>query len=315
MVELAQRPRKREAGRCAAFGRAAAGVQTFHEGAVRAKGVPMVASRACLALGVLLTACRRDAGPPVSSAPAPDLPLRAETEAHTAATNGERFGDVMMGVSHEEDEATDFHIQLDAAHCYWFGYAGDARVAKFSLYIWDPSGKRLDSARGKKPQGLFTHCATQSGIYRLQGKVAEGKGHFAIVAYRTRAAGVAAAPEVTKVESPKADLAAIIEAQAAVAAPGAKRVGNYFAGSADSSDWFTVMEPGHCYWIIGAGESTKVKRLYVYLWDPKSHRITENRSESEVAMVGHCAKEPGMYKFQVKVESGKGEYKAGVFVK
>jgi hypothetical protein len=55
--------------------------------------------------------------------------------------------------------------------------------------------------------------------------------------------------------------------------------------------------------------------LYLYLWDGKNKRVTESKSDSDTAMVGHCAKENGMFKFQAKVDSGKGDYKVGVYVK
>ncbi len=36
---------------------------------------------------------------------------------------------------------------------------------------------------------------------------------------------------------------------------------------------------------------------------------------TNVATVGHCAKETGMFKFQAKVQSGSGGYKVAVFEK
>ena len=245
----------------------------------------------------------------VTAAPGPDLEPRAEQEAKAAAKDGHRFSEALRGVG-QEDEYTDWRIPLEAGQCYWFGYAGDAGVQRFSMYIFDPTDKRLDSARGKPRQGVFQHCALLNGMYRVQGKVAEGGGHYAVVVYSGKAPAVVLPPGEVK-----ADLVALIEKQVASAAPGATRVGEYFAGSAETSEWYTQMEAGKCYWVVGAGEPGKVKRLYVYLWDPKSKRITENKSDSEISMVGHCAKEAGMYKFQAKVDSGKGDYKVGVFAK
>lgn len=268
-----------------------------------------------LGLAPLVAACGGHEPIAVSPEPPRDLEARAEAEARasTGGKNGERVGDTLRGVAHHDDGFTDWRIELEEGQCYWFGYAGDAGVQRFSMYIWDPRDKRLDSARGKPPQGVFTHCATQTGIYRLQGKVSEGAGHYAVVVFKTK--GVEKKAEAAPEKKPEADLEAIIEKKAAQSAHGAKRVGELSSGSAETSELYMAMEAGKCYWIIGAGEPGKVKRLFLYLWDPRSKRITENKSDSETTVVGHCAKESGMYKYQLKVDSGSGAYKSGIYVK
>ncbi len=250
----------------------------------------------------------------VSPQPPPDLGARAEIEARAAGEGSSRVGEALFGVAHREDGFTDWRLQLDAGTCYWFGYAGDAGVERFSMYIFSPKDRRLDSARGRPQHGVFTHCAKESGIYRLQGKVSDGAGHFAVVVYKA-GAKEAPAPAPAAATPPSANLEELIEKQAAAAAPGAKRAGELFSGSAETSEYYTALEAGKCFWIIAAGEPGKVKRLYVYLWDPRNKRVTESKSESEQVMVGHCAATPGMYKFQLRVDSGSGQYKAGVYVK
>jgi hypothetical protein len=248
----------------------------------------------------------------VAAVRSPELEPRAEQEARASAPDGERLGSTLWGVARADDEFTDWRVQLEAGNCYHFGYAGDRGIDKFAMYIWDPADKRLDSARGRPPEGVFKHCATQNGMYRVQGKVQEGGGHYAVVVYKTKSA----LPPPPAVE-PKLGLAETIEKQAAQTAPGATRVGDFFAGNAETSDWYTQVQGGKCYWFIGAGEPGKVKHLWLYLWDDKNHRITENRSTTEQVSVGYCAKagENGMYKFQAKVDSGKGDYKVGVYAK
>ena len=245
----------------------------------------------------------------ISKSAPPELEGAADQTAHASVPDGERIQPALFGVAHAEDEETDYRLQLEAGQCYWFGWAGEASIQKFSVYLFDPTDKRLDSARGKPAQGVFSHCAKEPGIYRFQTKVNEGAGHYAVVLYRKK--GVVPPPPAV------VDLAATIEKQAATAAPGATRVGEFFSGNAETSDWFTPVQPGKCYWFIGAGEPGKVKHLSLYLWNDKGTRITDSRSPSEQAMVGYCAKdkETGMYKFQAKVELGKGEYKVGVYVK
>lgn len=279
------------------------------------RGAVVVAAGALvtMAFGSAALGCGREAIV-VSPQPPPDLGARAEIEARAGAADGARVGEPLVGVAHREDGFTDWRLQLDAGSCYWFGYAGDAGVERFSMYVFSPKDKRLDSARGKAPHGVFTHCASESGLYRLQGKVSRGAGHFAVVIYKTASkTPPAATPAPTPTSS--ANLEELIEKQAAAAAPGAKRVGDFFAGTAETSEFYTALDAGKCFWVIAAGEPEKVKRLSVYLWDPRNKRVTESKSTTEQAMVGHCATAPGMYKFQLKVESGSGHYKAGVFVK
>jgi hypothetical protein len=148
------------------------------------------------------------------------------------------------------------------------------------------------------------------GIYKVESKLGH-HGQYAVAVYSgTRlAAPVPAGPA----DGPTPE--ELIAKEAAAAAPGAKQVGTFYEGSKDETNWSTALKAGKCYWFIGAGQTGKVKRLFLYVWDPKNHRITDNKAESNVATVGHCAKETGMFKFQAKVASGSGPYKVAVFEK
>ncbi len=260
-------------------------------------------------LALALSACRHAPPPPPPVAPteSPVLEQVADQQAHASAPDGERVLTTLHGVASGPDQFTDWNIPLEAGRCYWFGYAADTTVGTFSVYLWDPGNHRAETVRNRQREGVVPYCATTNGMYRLEGKVTSGAGHYAFVTYAKQGA--------VPTTLPVRDLTQTIEAQAAAAAPGAVRVGEFFSGVADTSDWSTAMEAGKCYWIIGAGEPGKVKKLYLYLWDTRNSRITESRSDSDTAMVGHCATVPGMYKFQAKVYSGSGPYKVGVYVK
>lgn len=256
-------------------------------------------------------ACRHHHDRPVNAVPPQGLDSAVEQQARVATPDGPLVGQIMRGYGGDDDDKKDFTIALDAKHCYWFSGVGDQGVEKLSLYLWDPNDKRVESKRAGTPQALMRYCPTMPGPYRLQGKVGDGAGYFAIGVY---AAERDAAPPPPPAEE-KPDLEALIQQQASAAASGATRVGNYFEGSADQTDWSIPMQPGKCYWVIGAGEPGKIKKLWLYLWDPQNHRITENKAQSNTVMVGHCPTQPGMYKFQAKVDSGSGNYKVGVFEK
>jgi hypothetical protein len=109
------------------------------------------------------------------------------------------------------------------------------------------------------------------------------------------------------------DLAALIDQQAASAAPGARREGDYFQGNGDKSEWSVALNPNTCYWFIGVGDPGTIKRLEIYVWDPGQRRVTESHNDNNVAVAGTCTTAPGMFKFQAKVQSGGGDYKVAVF--
>ena len=215
--------------------------------------------------------------------------------------DGQRVLTTLHGLGAGPDQFTEWMVPLEAGRCYWFGYAADPGVERFSFYIWDPANHRADTERNRPGQGVVSYCPTVNGMHRLQGKAASGAGHFAVVAYAKQGA----------VPAPPLDLVATIEAQAAAAAPGAARIGEFYSGSAETSDWVTAMEAGKCYWIIGQASRARSKALFVPL-GPRNSRRQESRSDSRTSMVGYCAREPGMYKFQAKVYSGSGPYKVGV---
>jgi len=249
----------------------------------------------------------------VSAALSPALEVAADSQAHAGMPDGARFTPAFVGVAYNEDEGTSFSVPLQVGTCYTFGYASDETVGRVSLYLFTPANHRADSQRGGAPQGVFRHCANENGIYRLEAKVVAGAGHFVVVGY-AKAAPIVVTPVVVA-PPPVQGIDELIARQAASAAPGAQRVGDLFVGTGDQSDWYTQLNAGACYWFIGAGDPATVSSLYMYLWSPAMQRITENRSDTPMSMVGYCATVPGMYKFEAKLNKGKGTYKVGVYAK
>ncbi|WP_394830889.1 hypothetical protein LVJ94_30715 [Pendulispora rubella] len=260
-------------------------------------------------LALALTGCGH-AEHPVSATPPSWLDGRADEVARTASSSkaGQRAGDTLRGHALEDDGRQEWTVNLDDQHCYVFGGVGETSVQKFALYIWDPHGKRQNSERSGTSTAVMEYCPKIPGPHRVQGKVGEGYGHFAVAIYAT--GGLEKPP-------PPASIEKLIEQQASSAAPGAVRTHGYFENSpnADRTDWFAALEAGHCYWFIGAGETGQVKKLSMYLWDSRDKRVTQTFADSNTAMVGHCPTASGMYRFQAKVESGSGRYKVGVFDK
>lgn len=262
-----------------------------------------------------LTACKSK--PPLSPT-APDwLPTVVEDQAKENAPEAERVGEIFKGVAQKEDGSKSWQMTLDPKNCYWFSAAGDEGVEELYLNLWDPEDDRVAKQKEQGPKTILAYCPETSGMFKLEAKVTEGRGHFQVGVYAKDAPErkVVTEPEPAAEPVPQGpDLEKIIADMAASSAPGAERVGNFFSGAADKTDWFAQMETGKCYWLIGAGDDG-ISELYLYLWDPKDDRVAQNKAESNRSTVGHCPTSSGMYKFQAKVSSGSGNYKVGVYAK
>lgn len=255
---------------------------------------------------------------PANGAPGPSQPAQADAQldamadsqakAASARRSGAPLnGQILHGETQKPGGTQDFRVQLDAEHCYWFGGATNEMGQRITLTVSDPHGAEVAAEKGKGTDAILEYCPTTDGIFKVEGKLGH-HGPFSVAVYQgTR---LAAAPAPTGV-SPES----LIQKEAAASAPGAKQVGTFYEGSSDETSWSTALTKGRCYWFIGAGTPGHVKKLSLYIWDPSNKRITENKADSNIATVGHCAKDTGMFKFQAKVHSGSGIYKVGVYEK
>ncbi|MBW2529768.1 MAG: hypothetical protein JRI23_36665 [Deltaproteobacteria bacterium] len=268
----------------------------------------------CIVLAAFIN-CRRDK-PPVSPTPPAWLVTVVQDQATQHAPDAQLVGNMYQGVAHEEGDDTEWPLTLEPGQCYWFSGAGDQGIEELELFLYDPQDDRVAKATDGAPRAMMAHCPTVPGMYKLRAKAEEGRGHFHVGVYAKAAPeGTATPPAPTGTAAPAGqDLAALCDAEAKAAAPGAERVGDHFSGNADETDWYTALEVDKCYWFIGVG-GEGVSELWLYLWDPADKRITTNKSESNKVTVGHCPEKPGMYHFQAKIGSGSGEYKVGVYAK
>lgn len=266
-------------------------------------------------LFALALACSAHTQTPSGPIPTSDTLLpQVEAQALQAEPGGQPVSPPFLSATTEEDGRTDWNLMLQDSFCYTFSGVGGQGVKHLYLYLWDQAERRVATEKPERPNVLLRHCPATTGSYHLQAKTGEGFGPMAVGVYAVPAPPKAPPPA----PPPIMDLGQLIDQQAAAAAPGAMRVGDFFRGNTnaggDRSDWFTVLEPGRCYWIVGAGAPT-VKELYLYLWNPSLQRVSDNRASGNLSMMGHCPTVPGMYKIQAKVSSGKGEYQVGIYVK
>lgn len=256
------------------------------------------------------------------AAPASGDPLEgaAIEQARGQAPDAVQIGAFLKG----SGEKTDFQVLLEGNKCYWFSGTSD-NLSKLYMYLWAPNAKfftpRLTDAKTTAGKVTMAHCAKESGMYRFQVK-SEGPGRYVVGVFGKDAPPQVAPPPpaVAQVQAAP-DLGPLCDKTAGVAAPGSMRQGDFFEGKGssighdDRVDYSIQMDAGRCYWIIGCAEPEKVKALYLYLWGPDNKRITEAKSDTPNPMVGHCARETGMFKAQAKMASGKGYYKVGVYVR
>jgi hypothetical protein len=249
----------------------------------------------------------------VAAAPAaadPQLDSIADSQAKAASarrSGAPLNGQILHGETTRPGGSQDFRVQLDAEHCYWFGGATNELGQRITLTVSDPHGAEVASEKGKATDAILEYCPTTDGIFKIESKLGH-HGPFSVAVYQGTRLAPAALPTGVSPEL-------LIQKEAAASAPGAKQVGAFYEGSTDETSWTTALTKGRCYWFIGAGTPGKVKKLSLYIWDPSNKRISDNKSDSNVATVGHCAKDTGMFKFQAKVHSGSGIYKVGVFEK
>lgn len=130
-----------------------------------------------LAATPLLGACRR--GPPPLAPEGPEwLATVVHDQVQAAAPGAQQVGELRRGMAYEEDDLTDFHVNLERSVCYWFSAAGEPQVEELYLNLWDPERRRVAKHKQERSHTMLTHCAAHTGVYRFQVKVTEGRGHF-----------------------------------------------------------------------------------------------------------------------------------------
>jgi hypothetical protein len=262
-------------------------------------------------IGLLVLAA---AGTAHAADPLEDMAVaQARAQERTATQVGEPF----RGAGPK----TDYQILLDAGKCYWFSGTSEG-LKKLYMYLWKPGAgaftPRVADLRSPG-QGTMAYCADTSGMHRFQVKT-EGAGRF-VVAVFAKAAPPPAAVAAPVPVAVGPDLAPLCDQRAAASAPGARRLGAFFEGAGnsyghdDKFDYPVQLDAGKCYWIVACGEPDHIKKLFMYLWGPDNKRITEIKSDDNRPTIGHCAKETGMFKFQVKIASGSGRFKAAMYGK
>jgi hypothetical protein len=118
--------------------------------------------------------------PPANPSPDPRTQL-IEQVAQTMPP-ATRIGDFYRGAG-KDNEHSDFTIPLAAGHCYLFYGAAAPSMRALSLYIWDPSDKRVADQKGVSTSPMIQYCPMKSGPFHVQGKVVTGSGDYRMAVY------------------------------------------------------------------------------------------------------------------------------------
>ena len=247
------------------------------------------------------------------------LDAAAVAQARTQAKDAKQVGDLYRG----SQEKNDFQILLEGNTCYWFSGVSE-NVPKLYMYLWTPNAgaftPRVADLRSPG-SGTMAYCTQQPGMYHFQVKTESKKGRFVVALFAKEAPKAVAVAPTPVSEKPSLDLGPICDKHAAGAAPGAKRVGDYVSGKGNSIghddrfDFPIQLDAGKCYWVVACGEPDHVKSISLYLWGPNNKRITEAKGDNANPMIGHCATQTGMFKFQAKITGGGGHFKAALYGK
>jgi hypothetical protein len=98
------------------------------------------------------------------------------------------------GFYHNVGKRTDFVTTLQQGKCYFLSGVGGPGVKKLSLYLWDPTNKRVSDNKSHTQNAGINYCPETTGSFKFQGKIEGGDGPFAIGIYAKGAPKVAMAP-------------------------------------------------------------------------------------------------------------------------
>jgi hypothetical protein len=108
--------------------------------------------------------------------PAANLDGEVVALAKSSAPGADKVGDSFSG----DAGSTDWYVALEQGKCYWFVGAGDDSVEKLSLFLWDPSDKRVKASNSETNRVTVGHCPPTGGMYHMRAQVQGGGGEYKV---------------------------------------------------------------------------------------------------------------------------------------
>jgi hypothetical protein len=103
--------------------------------------------------------------------------------AASLAPHGGRIGPLVDGHGDQAGDHKDFTTPLHAGRCYTILAIGKPGVISLSLALADPHGRSVAEQSKFTATPSLKYCATASGNFQVQAKLAEGSGDFTVGVY------------------------------------------------------------------------------------------------------------------------------------
>lgn len=141
-----------------------------------------------LALAVLLlSGCPRrpvespEEGAPLDNPRPEDVGQKLDATATTFAPGARRI-DLFQGEAMTEDEQQSFGANLLAETCYWLIGVGESSIDELTIYLYNPSGSRVDESKNTM-RPMLHFCPKNPGRYMFKVGVPKGKGNYHVGLY------------------------------------------------------------------------------------------------------------------------------------
>ncbi len=261
-----------------------------------------------------------DAGPGIDPAAADDFLAHRMTEVSTARAEGRPPLSDLQRATLATSEIQDFNIELVAGGCYTVIGVGVPQVTDLDLFLFDPVGAQVAVDTDTNNVPVIAHCASASGVFRVQAKVYSGAGEFAVQLFGTDGGpGGAPTPPPTGSFPPPDPSGDPLERRMAelYARFGQRRapVSALMRGSLATSrtqDFALTLQAGNCYTAIATSDPS-LADLDMYVFDPSGAELGQDRATDNFPVVQACPNATGRHRVRVEAYGGSGNFALQVY--
>lgn len=220
-------------------------------------------------------------------------------------------------------EIVSLPASLREGFCYTFATFGGPGARDADLYLYDAQGTAVQrDERADVDAILRDVCITNAAQYTLRPRMAEGDGPVWVAAF-ARSAQSSGGAQVTQTTMSLAQSSGggndiddtWNSQQSSLQSVGYQPEGsplNRTLTEGQSADETVALAAGQCYAIMAVGES-RVRDLDIDLNDSSNRPVDRDYAQDPKAIVRLCAPAAGQYRVTVRMASGGGAYRMGLF--
>jgi hypothetical protein len=220
-------------------------------------------------------------------------------------------------------EIVSFPASLREGFCYAFASFGGPGARDTDLYLYDAQGAAVQRDESADVDAIVRDvCITSPGQYVLRPRMAEGDGPVWIAAF-ARSAQSSGGAQVTSTTMSLAQASASgndiddiwNSQQSLLQSVGYQPEGsplNRTLTEGQSADETVALAAGQCYAIMAVGES-RVRDLDIDLNDSSNRPVDRDYAQDPKAIVRLCVPTAGQYRVTVRMVTGGGAYRLGLF--